>query len=274
MRKILTLKRIFIGVPLLLMASLLIYVFVDSYQAYAPQNFRTMQDPILTAHVADLRGLPELQASGGSAPLFADLEKQLQGIKLKKIIFDTRNQPYGYVKAIPSKFFCYHRSPDLRHLPRRLIYTGTIQKRPELFRSEAEEAKQYGFGHVKISLGSRYLTPDLHVDAFVDFIDSLPEDTWVHFHCDRGKGRTSMALAMFDMMKNAPTVALQDIVERQHLLGSEDLFDTEVQEGGSYTAEMLEARKKFLEDFYAFICQRKRGGFQRWSAWRHQVGAS
>lgn len=262
--------RGFIGLIVILVVVFFAFVFADCYTAYAPQNFRTMQDSVLSMENINLKGLSELKASGGSAPVFRDLQKQLENIKLKKVVCDTRNQPYGYVKGIPSKYFCYHTKPGLRHLPRRLIYTGTINKNPEFFREEAEEAKEYGFDHIKISLGSRYSTPDENVDSFVEFVDNLPDDTWVHFHCDRGKGRTSMALAMFDTMQNAPVVSLEDIIKRQHLLGSENLFDVEVREGGSYTAEMLESRKKFLEEFYSFICQRKNGGYQRWSEWRHQ----
>lgn len=267
MKRFLTIKS-FVGFSALFAVGFMTYVFVDCYTAYAPQNFRMMQDPISHTEEVDQTGLTDLQASGGSAPVFQDLKKQLSNVKQNIIVCDTRNQPYGYVKGIPSKFFCYHTKPGLRHLPRRLIYTGTLNKRPELFREEADEAKEYGFDHVKISLGSRYQTPDENVDAFVEFIDKLPENSWVHFHCDRGKGRTSMALAMFDTMKNAPYVSLEDIIKRQHLLGSEDLFDVEVREGGSYSAEMLETRKKFLEDFYAFISQRKQGGPQLWVDWR------
>ena len=75
---------------------------------------------------------------------------------------------------------------------------------------------------------------------------------------------------MFDIMKNAPQVALEDIIKRQHLLGSEDLFDTFPWARGSYSLEMLTKRKKFIEDFYAFICQRKAGGQKTWAAWKSE----
>jgi hypothetical protein len=77
-------------------------------------------------------------------------------------------------------------------------------------------------------------------------------------------------LVMLDTMKNAPHVSVKDIVTRQHLLGSEDLFNTEVWENGTYTKEQLENRKEFVEKFYQFICQRKAGGQQTWSDW-HQA---
>ncbi len=269
MRKFLSLKNAIIGSCILIIMSLSLYVFTDNYTAYKSQNFRTMQDKISSTEKIDLTGLRELQASGGSAPLFDDLKEKLRHIHQPKIAFDVRHQFHGYVKGIPSKFFSYHRSPNLRHLQRRLIYTGTIEKRPELFRTESQEAKAHGFDYVNISIGSRYIPLDENVDAFIKFFDTLPGDSWVHFHCDRGMGRTSMALVMYDIMKNAPKVTLEDIIRRQQLLGSEDLSDTTVWEGGSYSLKMLQDRKNFIEQFYKFVCQRKTDGIQRWSDWNH-----
>ena len=74
-------------------------------------------------------------------------------------------------------------------------------------------------------------------------------------------------LVMFDIMKNAPKVALKDIVLRQHFLGAPDLLDTTIWPKGTYTKKQLEDRKKFIEDFYEFIVQRKSAGIQQWSDW-------
>ncbi len=75
-------------------------------------------------------------------------------------------------------------------------------------------------------------------------------------------------LVMYDIFKNAPQVSLNDIVKRQHLLGSENLLNTVVWRKGSYTKEQLQDRAAFITDFYAFICQRKAGGIQQWSKWQ------
>lgn len=79
-----------------------------------------------------------------------------------------------------------------------------------------------------------------------------------------------MMLVMYDIMKNAPQIPLAEITKRQHLLGSEDLLNTDVWKKGSYTKEQLEQRAAFITNFYAFICQRKAGGIQTWSAWKQQ----
>ena len=53
---------------------------------------------------------------------------------------------------------------------------------------------------------------DTEVDAFVAFASTLPTDTWLHFHCRGGDGRTTTFLVMHDTMHNAPGVSIEDIL--------------------------------------------------------------
>jgi hypothetical protein len=178
----------------------------------------------------------------------------------------------GYVKGIPTTFFAYQsKNPHWKYYIRRFVFTGTTSVVPELVIPEAEEAKRNGFSYARVKIGSKYISSDEAIDNLVNLFDKLPENMWVHFHCHYGKGRTSMMLVMYDIMKNAPHVLLNDITLRQHLLGSEDLLNTQVRKKGSYTKEQLAQRKEFITQFYNFICQRKAGGIQLWSEWRsHQ----
>jgi len=178
---------------------------------------------------------------------------------------------HGYIHGIPTTILGYHVSdPGLRHFLRRIIVTGTLKKRPDLVVDALKEAKDYGFDYRNIRIDSKSVPTNEKVDDIVTLFDSLTEDTWLHFHCHHGTGRTSIMLVMLDIMKNAPKVAVIDIVKRQHLLGSTDLFNTEKWKYGTYTKEQLENRKKFIEQFYTFVVQRKTGGIQRWSEWLSQ----
>ncbi len=152
--------------------------------------------------------------------------------------------------------------------------TGTIEKCPERVISEQAEAQKHGFEYNNIRIASKSYPSDENVAELLSIFDSLPADAWLHFHCHHGTGRTSVMLVMFDIIKNAPKVALQDIIKRQHLLGSTDLFNTEKWKYGTYTKEQLENRKKFIEQFYAFIVQRKVGGIQQWSDWKAQQNSN
>ncbi len=270
MKKFLRERKILIGTMglFIVIVSSLYFLLTDDY---ADAKFRTMQDPLLSSEQVDLTGLRELQASGGAIINFPELKKKLSHIQKDIIIIDGITECHGYINSIPATYLGYNKpDPDLRYPLRRLLFTGTTQAKRELVIPEKDVAQQFGFGYINIEIDSKIVTPDKAVDQFVAFIDALPENKWLHFHCRHGKGRTSMLLIMYDIMKNAPKVALDDIVKRQHLLGSENLFDTTVWKMGTYTCETLERRKAFIKQFYAFVSQRKAGGIQHWSEWRHQ----
>jgi hypothetical protein len=241
----------------------------DSYRKYG--NFRTMQDPIVSTESVDLTGLRELQFMGGPITSLPDLKKRLDYIEEPKIIVDGVHGKYGYVHGIPASYLDYtNTSPSWKSYIWRLLYTGTVKAHLELMLTGAEAASLYGFGYRLFHIKSKSLSKDEDIDEFVSFFDTLPNNVHLYFHCVHGKGRTSMMLVMADIIKNAPKVALKDIVKRQYLLGSVDLFDTTPWTRATYTTKVLEERKKFIEQFYAFICQRQVGGFQRWSEWKRQ----
>ena len=241
----------------------------DNYRKYG--NYRTMQDPLSSAEPVDLRGLRELPYVGGPLTPLSELQKRFEHVKEPKIIVDGVHGKYGYVDGIPDSYLAYRQeSPSWKAYLWRLFYTGTLKSQPLLIVPGQEAAKRYGFAHRSFSIGSKYLSRDEDIDEFVAFLDTLPENTSLYFHCIHGKGRTSMMLVMADIIKNAPKVALKDIVKRQYLLGSVDLFDTTSWTRSTYGTKMLKDRKKFIENFYDYICQRKSGKAQRWSEWNRQ----
>jgi hypothetical protein len=259
-------KRLYIGGATVVLVGALIALFFDAF--YGGTHFRTMQDKIAASENVDLTGLRELKASGGRPPRFVDLEMRLRHVKEEKILVDAMDGFHGYFYGIPTNFFGYTRpNPAFHHLLRRLLVTGTTEMRPELVIPEPEEAKKHGFRYVHFLIGSKFVTDPKTVDAFLAFLESVPDNVWLHFHCAQGRGRTSSMIVMLDILKNAPKVSLEDIVKRQHLLGAPNLLDAKLWKNGSYTQQQLDDRKKFIQDFYEFICQRKAGGTQLWSEW-------
>jgi len=268
MKRFFTKKIILVGGGLGVLITLTLCLFLD---AYYESNFRTMQDTLWTTRAVNVTGLRELRASGSTSVRFPDLMRRLRHITGSKIVVDGMAEFHGYIKGIPSTFFAYQReAPSMKHLIRRFIYTGTTDMRSDLVTPEDQEALKYGLGYKRVNIGSSFIETDENIDQIIDFYDTLPPEAWLHFHCAHGKGRTSILLVMLDIMKNAPVVSLQDIVERQILLGSENLLNTEAWKNGTYNEQKLKARKKFVENFYAFVCQRKAGGPHHWSAWRRQ----
>lgn len=266
MKRFFKLRNIFIAGVL---STVIGFGFFLFYEAYFNTNFRTTNDKIFFTQGLDLRGLRELKASGGTSVRFSDLKRRLSHTKDPLFIIDGIDEFHGYIHGIPSTFFAYQKqNPHWKYYIRRWVYTGSIDVHPELVVSEAIEAQKHGFSYDNLKVGSKFISADETIDHLVKVLENLPDNTWVHFHCHYGKGRTSMMLVVYDIMKNAPLVSLKDIVKRQHLLGSENLLNTDIWKGGSYTKQQLEDRKMFITQFYDFICQRKAGGIQEWSTWR------
>ena len=240
------------------------------FEAFFSGNFRTTQDTIWSTQRVDMTGLRDLKASGGTSVRFLDLKRRLSHVKGDIIIVDGITEFHGYVKGIPTTFFAYQNpDPHWKYYIRRWAFTGTTDARLDLVVPEAQEAKKNGFSYAHLKIGSKFLSSDETIDEIVKLFDHLPKNSWVHFHCHYGKGRTSIMLVMYDIIKNAPKVSLNDITKRQHLLGSEDLLNTVVWRKGSYTKDQLEERVTFISAFYEFVCQRKSRGIQRWSEWHH-----
>lgn len=245
----------------------------DIYRKYG--DFRTMQDPIPVSESVNLTGLRELPYMGGPLTPLPKLKKRLEHIKGKVVLVDGVHGKYGYVNGIPDSYLEYsEKSPSWRAYLWRLFYTGTLWPQRSLVVPGAEAAKAYGFGYRQFHIGSKYLARDEDIDEFVSFIDTLPENVALYFHCIHGKGRTSMMLVMADIIQNAPAVSLKDIQKRQFLLGSVDLSDTTAWWRSSYNTKALEDRKQFIEEFYDFISQRKTGGIQQWSTWKQKRKAN
>lgn len=271
-----SLKR-FVNIKTIVMGAALIVLmiiggeFQDEYRKSG--KFRTMQDPIQTHEKVDLAGLEDFHIAGGPILPFSTLKEKLPPHN-NIIVVDGMMDKHGYLNGIPASSLGYRGSPSFYQYLRRLFYTGTFNTHPELTVSEENEAKAHGLQYMALSIGSKVITADQTIDDFVKLFDHLPKDTWIYFHCHHGKGRTSIMLVMADILKNAPQVPLKDIIKRQYLLGSVDLFDTTPWTKGTYRKSMLEKRKRFIEKFYDFVCQRKAGGTQLWSVWNQSTGNS
>ena len=123
--------------------------------------------------------------------------------------------------------------------------------------------------YVRLPVADYQRPVDKEVDRFIELVRSMDQDSWLHIHCAQGVGRTTIFLAMFDMMHNAKYVSLEDIVKRQWLLGGIDLLSTDVSRQWEYP--YAEARANFARHFYQY-CQNNNDDFkQLWSEWLKQM---
>lgn len=110
-----------------------------------------------------------------------------------------------------------------------------------------------------------------HVDQFVEFVKGLPADEWVHFHCKRGKSRTTLFMIMYDMMRNADKASADEIIDRQgpNGLGGADMVDFPDANEWDYTFK--KGWKDFLEYFHAYVKANMATNFQKsWTTWAQE----
>ena len=105
------------------------------------------------------------------------------------------------------------------------------------------------------------------IDMFIDFVQSIDtEQAWLHFHCQAGKSRTGIFMAIYDMMKN-PDVSFEDIMLRHAMTGSS--YFPYVDEN-SDIADVYALRAKRIRQVYDYI-QEMNGSYTiSWSEWISQ----
>ena len=131
--------------------------------------------------------------------------------------------------------------------------------------TEEDLTKNLGLSYYRLTVTDDHAPSDNKVDQFINFVRFLPPDTWLHFHCEAGHGRTTTFLAMYDMIRNAKTTGLNEIINQQYQAGGVNLFDTS-QTG--WKAPLAKERAEFLKQFYEY-CRSNQDGFQTpWSTWR------
>ncbi|WP_080744609.1 fused DSP-PTPase phosphatase/NAD kinase-like protein [Clostridium tetani] len=117
--------------------------------------------------------------------------------------------------------------------------------------------------YLRVPVTDTKLPTDDMVNYFVDSIKSTPKDTWFHFHCKQGIGRTSTFMIMYDMIKNSKEVSFDDIVRRQLLLAG---FNEDKIKSFSNNKRIA-----FLKNFYRY-CKENSDNFDvKWSDWKKTI---
>ena len=111
-------------------------------------------------------------------------------------------------------------------------------------------------------------TPE-NIDRFLAFYRTLPQDAWLHFHCEAGVGRTTAFMVMTDMLKN-PSVSLKDILYRQHEIGGfyYGEFPIKTKDKDSWKTKYYREKIVMIEQFYRYVQENRADGYQTpWSVW-------
>ena len=266
-----------------------------------PRNFRMSSDdwrvepedePPTRDGLDDLRASGSAQpTAGGFASLYATLSAAASGAPIYDI--DLRQESHGFADGMPVSWFEKRNQANEGKTPEEVAADETARlselvgvestfapqekndkKRfdavtvtPEKVQTEKETAEAAGFRYARFYVTDRTKPDPETVEAFLDFVESLPASAWVHFHCHAGHGRTTTFLVMYDMIRN-PDVSVDEIIERQYLIGGSDLTALKKAE---WKNERIVERLEMLRSFSRYIRAKHAGETTlRWSAWSEE----
>jgi len=259
-----------------------------------PKRFRTTSDEIKAdTKSLDLEGLRELKASGSGVFSQNGLKeiKKTIGENQNIIIVDTRKESHGYVngmaiswykeknyvnKKLTSKEVQQVESHNLKQLKTmdeikfdyfegKSHYMEKPLKAPYTVQNEKEMVESEGCQYVRFFITDHNKPANEEIDQFVEFVKSVTENDWLHFHCRGGVGRTTSFMLMYDMMKNVDRVNKNDIFERQRIIGGRDMFKLAE---GTYKHEAAVERLILLQTFYKYCKENYDTNYQTsWSEW-------
>jgi protein-tyrosine phosphatase len=125
--------------------------------------------------------------------------------------------------------------------------------------------------YVRVAVTDHTRPLDEAVDRFIVAVRAFPEKAWAHFHYEAGLGRTTTFMVLYEMLRNATRVSLEDIVRRQKLLGYD--YDVLRRAGpGNWKAPYIEDRIAFVRAFYNYARANPNGRPQIWSEWLKSGG--
>lgn len=263
-----------------------------------PRNFRTTDNPLGTDKDESpaITGLSDLRASGSGEFTPQGLKLLLGRTRGSVTVFDLRQETHIFVNGLPVSWYA---SRDWANVGRdqsaievneasrvqSLTPGSEIVVRPgepvkkgsadsatpqdvtiERASTERGIVETTGARYVRVTVTDHTRPLDDEVDRFVVAVRALPPDSWAHFHCEAGLGRTTTFMVLYDMLRNATRVSLQDIVGRQKILSSGyDVLQSA--EPGNWKAPYAADRAAFVRVFYDYARANPNGRPQLWSEW-------
>ncbi len=263
-----------------------------------PRNFRTTDDPLKEKGgqmPADI-GLADLRASGSGEFTADGFKLLLARTRGPVTVFDLRQETHIFANGLPISWFATNdwvnvgRSQSaieadeaawvrsLKPGSEVVVNPGAAIKKPgtassapqnvtvEHASTERNIVETNGAAYVRVTVTDHARPLDEEVDRFILAVRALPENGWAHFHCEAGRGRTTTFMVLYDMLRNAARIPLEDIVRRQQLLG----YDYDVlrpAKPGDWRGPYTDDRIAFVRAFYNYAHANPNGLPQLWSEW-------
>ncbi|MBD7911667.1 hypothetical protein [Clostridium cibarium] len=223
-----------------------------------PLNFRKTSDlSKLKDKNLELVGLDTLNISGSAQFTSLSLLRLKENLNTPPpvIIIDLRQESHGFINGNAVSYYdticneglCLN---DINQKENQLLSNVTFGESislsdgkhsltPTLVENEEKLIRPNNLKYFRIPVKEGERPTDEMVDRFVKYTSTLKKDTWLHFHCKLGDERTTMFMIMYDIMKNSNNTELNNIIERQEVLGD-------------ITLPKNDSKIEFLKNFYQY----------------------
>jgi protein-tyrosine phosphatase len=291
-------RKYIIGLIVLIMLISTAYIF------WAREGILAQGEMIIRKDAANKNDLPKsfrkldyLKASGSAQYSVNALKYMKDNLAQEKIVLvDLRQEAHGFVNGIPVSWYGANNWANIGKNTDEVLETenqalteiagnqevsihkdfkkdketgALLSNKSEIVKisevlSEEQLAQSLGMRYFRLVVTDHRRPLDNDVDLFISFIKNLSPDTWLHFHCEAGHGRTTTFLAMYDMMSNAKNDTLEEIIERQFKAGGINLFELHKQD---WRTPYDQERIAFIKEFYAYCRQNNDNYATSWSSW-------
>ncbi|EGT2192535.1 fused DSP-PTPase phosphatase/NAD kinase-like protein [Clostridium perfringens] len=247
-----------------------------------PNNFRTTSDLERLKNLSNInmKGLDTLNISGSQqfAPNNLSLLVTSTKTNLPITVVDLRQESHGFINEYPVSWKGAKNDANLGLTREDVIDTeinllnsitlGTpiqffnnskLTVIPEKVLSENQLIKANSMDYIRIPVTDGKLPTYEMVDFFVQYVNSIPKESWLHFHCKEGIGRTTTFMIMYDIMKNYNNATLDEIINRQLALSG-------IKEKSILSFPSKE-RLDFFTKFYEYVKEQNNDFKISWSQW-------
>jgi len=249
-----------------------------------PRNFRTTDEPLKVGNGTPATiGLSDLHASGSGEFTADNLKLLLTRMHGAITIFDLRQETHIFVNGLPVSWFVTRDWANVGRSQTEIeeaeaAWVQSLRPGSEIAVRPGHAVKEGNAESgvpqqviVKEAGNERDLVSSAGASHVRVAVRVLPENAWAHFHCEAGLGRTTTFMVLYDMLRNARHVSLEDIVQRQKLLGYG--YDVLGPDGpGNWKAPYMEDRIAFVRAFYNYARANPNGPPQIWSEWLNSGG--
>lgn len=272
-----------------------------------PRRFRTTLTPIPSKKLAhylksrgklpSLKGYQALNASGSAQFSRKNILAALSSMQGQVYIVDLRKESHGFINGEAISWYgkrnwankgqtdsflshletrLFQRLINLKktsicHLPKgsssNLCNINSISTSIETAKTEKQLLNDLGLKYIRFPVLDRWRPNDAIIDQFVKFVKSLPARVWLHFHCRGGSGRTTTFLVMYDIIRNAQHVTLNDIIARHALAGVKDLKKIPYVMFEEWQTTGALERLAVIEKFYEYVRDSEGYSSRSWTEW-------